>query len=197
MQTLKIGIRPFQSGLAITVLVLASCVTSPSRPRVQFYSFDEPQRAWPTQAWGLMRLVDRFPVYALNQLPPVPYEVRGFVHASADRSTSTADLELAVVQRARQEGGQAALLTKDVDLPGRTTVRQQDYLVVEFKTNGLAAVLERIDIYMSLHPEETHLTGGDSGAERKAIEALKETILRHSQAGSSSHGAKAIPNLAP
>ena len=161
-------------------LVLASCAT-PQPKQVQFISFDEPQQAWPTRKWGLIHLVDGFPIYGLNQLPPERYEVRGFVYASSDRPSPLPDLERAVVQRARQEGAEAAILTKSRTASGRLGVEAADYLVIQFKTNTLGAVLDRINVYLALNPSATDRTDQEVGAQQENLDRLRDAILRHSQ----------------
>src|SRR6266700_1095640 len=60
-----------------TGLLLIGCLIPHAGPEVTFVAFDEPQQTWPTRKWGFLHLVDGFPIYALDQLPPEPYEVLG------------------------------------------------------------------------------------------------------------------------
>jgi hypothetical protein len=171
------GLRAL-GGLA--ALVLAGC-TTPQSQQVQFISFDEPQQAWPTLKWGLMHLVDGFPIYGLNQLPPEPYEVRGFIYVSSDRPSPSQEVEHAVVQRARQEGAEAARLTNSRTASGRLGVEAADYLIIQFKTNALGSVLDRINVYLALNPSATNSTDQEGGARQEDLERLRDAILRHSQ----------------
>jgi hypothetical protein len=161
-------------------LVLANCAT-PQPKQVQFISFDDPQQAWPTRKWGLMHLVDGFPIYGLNQLPPEPYEVRGFIYVSSDRPSPTQEVEHSVAQRARQEGAEAAILAKSRTASGRLGVEAADYLIIQFKTNALGSVLDRINVYLALNPSATNSTDQEVGARQEDIDHLRDAILRHSQ----------------
>jgi hypothetical protein len=127
----------------------------------------------------LLHLTDGFPIYALDQLPAVPYEVQGFIYTtSTSRSTSQAD-ELEVVKQARLKGGQAALITRQPSPSADGVLVQTDYLIVRFATNSLASVLDRINVYMALHPESRGHEGEQPSPAQ--LEALKQAIQRHSQ----------------
>jgi hypothetical protein len=164
----------------LAALTLASC-TAPQSRQVQFISFDEPQQAWPTRKWGLMHVVDGFPIYGLNQLPPEPYEVRGFIDVSSDQPSLTQEVEHALVQRARQEGAEAAILTKSRTASERLGGEAADYLIIQFKTNALGSVLDRIKVYLALNPSATNSTDQEVGARQEDLDHLRDAILRHSR----------------
>jgi hypothetical protein len=152
------GLRQCVRLLLLPLCLLGGCTTASIKPQAQFVAFDEPQQSWPMQPWGLVHLVDGFPVYGLHQYPPQPYEVRGVISVSAGRDNPTSQAEHLVVQRARQEGAQAAICIPPPGPLNRLAEPRQDFLVIAFKTNGLAAVLERINVYLALNPSETNLT---------------------------------------
>jgi hypothetical protein len=165
--------------LLLAVLILAGCATPVGREQVQFVSFEEPQQTWPTQRWGILHVVDGFPIYALNQLPPEPYDVKGFVYATPDRGEPPEKLERAVVATARAEQAEGAIVTKSRAPANRLDSGATEYLVIQFKTNALAAVLERINIYMTLQTQPTNSSESDSELQREQLEALRQAILRH------------------
>jgi hypothetical protein len=141
--------------LILSALVLSACSTPSPVQHVHFVSFEEPQRNWLTQPYGLVHLVDGFLVYGFNQLPPAPYEIRGTIYVSG-ADISGPDLEPAVVRTARQEGGEAALLKASAGMSGLVGVEAMEYQIIQFKTNGLAAVRERINLYLALNPGATN-----------------------------------------
>ena len=168
--------------LLSSMLWLASCLTPQPATGLRYAVLDEPQQAWPTQQWGLMHVVDGFPIYGLEQFPPVPYEMRGILSVSTDRPLSDPNAERRVVERARKEGGEAAILCKH-ELPGtRLGVEQTDYLVIQFKTNALRSVLERINVYLALTPAGTNPPTPaeleQAAQQREEVERLKERLSR-------------------
>jgi hypothetical protein len=183
--------------VVIGALLLPGCATPVSRPQVDFISFEEPQRNWPTHEWGLMHRVDGFPIYALNQLPPAPYEIRGFIYTAPEAGESSAQLESAVVRQARREGGEAAMVTREHARASPLDRAETDYLVIQFKTNALASVLDRINIYLALQPATTNAPGQDAGANREQLETLKQLISRHSPPPHSEAPADPLPRTEP
>lgn len=182
-----------QLGVVIAALLLTGCATPVSRPQVDFISFEEPQRNWPTQEWGLMHQVDGFPIYALNQLPPAPDQIRGFIYTAPEAGESSGQLESAVVRQARREGGEAAMVTREHARANPLDRSETDYLVIQFKTNALASVIDRINIYLALQPASTNAPGQDAGPNREQLEALKELISRHSPPPHSEAPAETLP----
>jgi hypothetical protein len=141
--------------------------------QVHFISFEQPQINWPTQQYGLVHLADGFPIYGLNQLPPAPYDVRGFIYVSESPGSSLAVTERAVAKVARQEGGEAAIFTASRTSSDRAVVEAMEYKIIQFRTNALASVLERINVYLALNPDLTnHLN-------RQELEDLRGRISSH------------------
>jgi hypothetical protein len=171
----------------IVCLCLTGCTTPRLADQIDWVECDEPQREWPTRQWGLAHVVDGFPIYDVDQFPPDPYEVRGIIHvaSTAPARDSGFNKEKLVVQRARQEGGQAALTAKTSHAVGKLGLEETDYLVIEFKTNSLASVLERINIYLSLTPEQSKSAADDRpdelAAHRQELESLKQAILARTE----------------
>jgi hypothetical protein len=131
-------------------LVLAACSTMVPKSQITWGPYEEEQKAWPVQPSGLARVVDGFPIYGLEQFPSEHYVVLGMIHAvSGTRSASSID-ERQVAHRARREGGQAALITKQNRSASSSSIAFTDYLIVQFKTPGFVTALERIDIFLAL-----------------------------------------------
>jgi len=169
-----------QKLLGAGLLLLSGCATPQRREEIQFVSFEEPQQPWPTQKWGLLHWVGGFPIYALNQLPPAPYEVRGFIFLYSSTPVSGEDLEKVVVQRAREEGGEAAVLTHTRAQSARIGVETTDYVILTFKTNALDTVRERISVYLSLNAGATNRTAGAGEQPNQEMQRWREMIDRHS-----------------
>jgi len=165
-------------------LLLAACTTMAPRSQISWGPYEEEQKTWPVQPSGLAHLADGFPIYGLEQFPSEPYVVLGMIHAvSGTRSTSSID-ERQVAQRARQEGGQAALITKQNRSASGPSIAFTDYLIVQFKTPGFVTALERIDIFLSLTASCTNgYTGpGPEGSivqySPAGLQTRREEILR-------------------
>ncbi len=172
--------------LVFGLIMWAGCVTPQTRTGLRYVALDEPQPTWPTRQFGLMHLVNGFPVYGLEQFPPAPYEVKGILFVAGLSPTVNSRAEQQVVERARQEGGEAAMLCKH-ELPnGRLASEETDYLIIQFKTNALATVLDRINVYLALTPGSTNTSTPaeleQAAREREQFEGLKERLLRQSQA---------------
>jgi hypothetical protein len=177
------------ASLGWCLLLSAGCVSTLPQAQIGWEPFEEHQPIWPTSEFGLMHLVDGFPIYHLAQYPPRPYDVVGVVHASyvaAPHTRPPVD-ESQVVAQARGHGGQAALVLKQPFLSDRPTVQETHYLVVKFKKDSLKAVLELIDIYLNwtaansngyTSPDGQHYSAADIAASRAELEREKQTLLR-------------------
>ena len=171
-------------------LLLGGCALVPPQSQVTWVEFDEPQQAWPTSATGLARWVDGFPAYGFEQFPPHPYEVLGYLHATAVASPeSPAPIELqALVTQARAHGGEALLLAKKTPPSPRPHLAKEDFLVVKFKNRSLADAVERIDLYLALTAESTgdHFPASVSssalGASAEGIAATRAALQKARQA---------------
>jgi hypothetical protein len=127
-----------------------------------------------------MHVVDGFPIYALNQLPAEPYEVVGFIFTSAAATTAADNLERDLVRRAQAEGGQAAVITKREPPRSSASGVCTDYLIVRFKTDPLRPAVDRMKIYLALHPQDTN--GSDAlDLQKEERQRLQEMIQRHSE----------------
>jgi len=158
------------------LLALLGCKMPETRRDIQFVAFDEPQQSWPTQRLGLAHWVDGFPIYGRNQLPHEPYEVRGYLSVASDMTPSVRELELAVARRAREEGGAAAILTKDCHRAGPLAPPLNEYLILSFKTNALAPVLDRINVYFALNPDTTNGVEQTTPNDREELRNLKDAV---------------------
>ena len=176
----------------VVLLLLTGCMTIGPANDVQWIVQEEEQRDWPTREFGFLHVVDGFAIYELDQLPPCPYDVLGILRLTA---TPTSDNpravgESLVVKRARQQDGQAALISKK-DLPAADFhVQKTDYLVIKFKTNRVEAVFDRLELILKLTAEGTngytgpdgsggtvHYTADELAELRKALDKARQTLL--------------------
>jgi hypothetical protein len=158
--------------------LLTGCVSFPPANYVDWEPFEESQQSWPTRESGFMHRVDGFPIYALNQLPPHPYDVIGTIHVSTKVSgEKPANVEEgAVAQLALEKGGQAALTSRQTPPALQPYQRLTDYLVIRFRANQLATALERIEIFLALtaNSADGYIGPGfDGGTVRYNAEELK------------------------
>ena len=187
-----------RSGIGLTLvagvllLMSAGCVTIGPANDVQWIAQEEEQQAWPTREFGFLHVVDGFPIYELDQLPPCPYDVLGILRLT---STPTSDNpraagESLVVKRARQQDGQAALISKQPLPAADLHVEKTDYLVIKFKTNRVEAVFDRVELILRLTAGGTngytgpdgsggtvHYTAEELAELRKALDKARQTLL--------------------
>ena len=178
--------------VGVVLLLLAGCVTIGPANEVQWIAHEEEQQAWPTREFGFLHVVDGFPIYDLDQLPPCPYDVLGILRLTSTPTSGNprAVGESMVVKRARQQEGQAALISKKALPSAEFHVEKTDYLVIKFKTNRVEAVFDRLELILKLTaggtngytgPDGTggmvHYTADELAELRKALDKARQTLL--------------------
>ena len=171
-------------------LVLTGCSTVFQATSIKWAKFEGDQEVWPTQIYGLMHCRDGFPIYHLSQCPPNSYEVLGYIRTVKLASANTAEDERAVVQLASKQGGEAVLISKELDPSQQSETFQTDYLVIKFKPRPAAIAIENIDVFLALTAGITndytgldstgapvHLTPRALAAERQEMIELKARLL--------------------
>ena len=174
---------PFILGISL----LAGCVSLPPQVQVEWETFADDQRAWPTSDAGLLHVVDGFPVYGLGQVPPQPYQVLGIIHVTTVGAPgqSGAFDERLVVSRAREKDGQAALLMKRPAASTMPQLQRTDYLVVSFNKNSQAVVLDLINYFLDWSAANTngytdsegrHYTAAEIARQRAELEQARKYL---------------------
>jgi hypothetical protein len=178
----------FSFGLLLALTMLTGCISLPPQTQVEWETFADDQKEWPTSNAGLLHIVEGFPVYGLGQVPPQPYQVLGIVHVttvSAPGQSGAFD-ERTVTELARQKEGQAALLMKrPVAAALQPRLQQTDYLVVKFNKNSRAIVLELINYFLDwsaantngyLGPDGRQVTAAELAAHRAELETARKAL---------------------
>lgn len=170
-------------------LLMAGCAMFKTQDSAQWTKYEGDPEIWPTQPVAVMHSVDGFPIYQLNQCPAEPYDVLGLIQAAKPPVGNLGVDEHAVVQRAREEGGEAALISRESPRSENPQQFQTDYLVIKFKPRPAANAIERIDLFLALTAGSSdgftglnyqgtpvHYTSQELAAEREELMKLREKL---------------------